>query len=97
MSPGQRKKSLFFSYLLTSLRKFAQKDGAGERTNLEPAQLNLVLEELEGWAAVLKSDPEVIHRLSAFAKAAANADGDDQVDAPDATQASPIDPMEPSP
>ena len=46
--------------------------GAPDRTNLEPAQLSSLLEELEEWGEVLKSEPEVIHRLSQFAAAASN-------------------------
>jgi len=41
--------------------------GAPEGKKLEPSACALVLEELENWAEVLKSEPEVIHRLAAFA------------------------------
>ena len=45
--------------------------GAPEGNNLEPFLARGLLEELEGWAEVLKGEPEVIHRLAAFAEAAA--------------------------
>ena len=44
--------------------------GAPERNNLEPSECERVLEELENWTEVLKSEPEVIHRLAKFARAA---------------------------
>lgn len=39
-------------------------------TNVEPFEASNLLEELETWAEVLKSEPEFIHRLAAFAEAA---------------------------
>ena len=45
--------------------------GALEGNNLEPFLARGLLEELEGWAEVLKGEPEVIHRLAVFAEAAA--------------------------
>ncbi|WVX49844.1 hypothetical protein ROLI_029390 [Roseobacter fucihabitans] len=52
------------------------KYGAPEGNNLESSECALVLEELENWSEVLKSGPEVIHTLAAFADAAsADADG----------------------
>lgn len=44
--------------------------GAPEGNNLEPFSVPKLLEELENWSEVLKSEPEVIHRLAAFAEAA---------------------------
>lgn len=43
--------------------------GAPEGNNLEPFSAPELLEELENWTEVLKSEPEVIHRLAAFAEA----------------------------
>ncbi len=54
-----------------------RESGAPERTNLEPAQLSSLLEELEEWSEVLKSEPEVIHRLSLFAAAASGRGNED--------------------
>ena len=51
--------------------------GAPERKYLEPSECERVLEELENWTEVLKSEPEVIHRLAAFVRAA---DGEPQED-----------------
>lgn len=45
--------------------------GAVDRTNLEPASLVSSLDELEEWGAVLKAEPELIHKLREFEVAAA--------------------------
>lgn len=44
--------------------------------DLEPESATFLLEELESWAEVLTAEPEVIHRLAAFAAVAADL-GDD--------------------
>ena len=44
--------------------------GAPERNNLEPFGCEEILTELEEWASILQAEPEVIHRLAAFAEAA---------------------------
>lgn len=48
--------------------------GADDRTNLEPASLISVLDELEEWSSVLKAEPEVIHKLQEFEVAALRRD-----------------------
>ena len=40
--------------------------GADDETKLEPSALASLLEELEDWGEILKSEPEVIHKLRAF-------------------------------
>ena len=50
-------------------------NGAPGRNNLEPSECDQILTELEEWTSILRAEPEVIHRLAAFAKAA-----DDGVD-----------------
>lgn len=57
-------------------------NGAEDGNNLEPFSAPLLLEELENWAEILKSEPEVIHRLAAFAAVAADV-GDDRDDSSD--------------
>lgn len=65
--------------------------GAPEGNNLEPFSAPELLQELENWTEVLKSEPEVIHRLAAFAEAS-----NGQPDLPsDAVDVSPT--PEPSP
>ncbi|MEM6901206.1 MAG: hypothetical protein AAF583_15730 [Pseudomonadota bacterium] len=49
-------------------------NGAADGRDLEPSELVCVLESLEEWGAVLKGEPEVIHRLAAFAEAAEGGD-----------------------
>ena len=44
-------------------------NGAPERRNLEPKLADQLLSELEEWSDILKAEPEVIHRLEAFAAA----------------------------
>ncbi|WP_299882496.1 hypothetical protein [uncultured Sulfitobacter sp.] len=44
-------------------------NGAPEGNKLEPFSAPELLQELENWTEVLKSEPEVIHRLAAFADA----------------------------
>ena len=44
--------------------------GAVDQTNLEPASLVSLLDELEEWGAVLKAEPELIHKLREFEAAA---------------------------
>jgi hypothetical protein len=46
--------------------------GAVDQTNLEPAPLVSVLEELEQWEVHLKAEPEIIHKLNEFQNAAAS-------------------------
>ncbi|GAA6207868.1 hypothetical protein NBRC116601_11610 [Cognatishimia sp. WU-CL00825] len=46
------------------------KNGADDQTNLEPASLVSLLDELEEWGAVLKAEPELIHKLREFEAAA---------------------------
>jgi len=41
-----------------------------DRTSPEPASLVSVLDELEEWGAVLKAEPELIHKLREFEDAA---------------------------
>lgn len=59
-----------------------RKIGAAERTNLEPEQLPLILEELEEWGAYLKAEPEVIHKLREFENAASDRKTAEAVKAP---------------
>jgi len=40
----------------------------------------MLLEELEGWAEILKGEPEVIHRLAAFEAAVGDAPAQDVED-----------------
>lgn len=56
------------------------KNGAPERNNLEPSECDQILTELEEWTSILRAEPEVIHRLAAFAEAA-DAGADDPEDA----------------
>ena len=37
--------------------------GAADRRDLEPVEAHAVLSELEEWSAVLKAQPEVIHKI----------------------------------
>ena len=37
---------------------------------LEPSECDQILTELEEWTSILRAEPEVIHRLAAFAEAA---------------------------
>jgi len=48
----------------------SRNNGAVERNNLEPSELHDLLSELEDWADVLKGEPELIHKLDEFARAA---------------------------
>lgn len=57
---------------LGGLCKTETQNGAPERNNLEPFSSPELLEELETWTEILKSEPEVIHRLAAFADAASS-------------------------
>ena len=69
------------------------KNGAPEGNNLEPDGCVSLLEELDSWSAILKAEPELIHRLDAFAAAAAReAPAVEEVPAPPAPSA-----PEPSP
>ncbi|MDA5558165.1 hypothetical protein [Shimia sp. MMG029] len=52
--------------------------GAPGRNNLEPSECEQILTELEEWTSILKAEPEVIHKLAAFAEAAE--DASDEVD-----------------
>ena len=45
-------------------------NGAPERNNLELFACDQILTELEEWTSILRTEPEVIHRLAAFAQAA---------------------------
>jgi len=45
--------------------------GAEEGSDLEPASCDLLLEELENWAEILKDNHEVTHMLAAFGDVAA--------------------------
>ena len=45
-------------------------NGADDQTELEPASLVSLLDELEEWGGVLKAEPELIHKLRAFEAAA---------------------------
>ncbi|MGJ8530375.1 hypothetical protein [Maritalea sp.] len=56
---------------MAKLLQYSNKNGAPDGNNLEPFSAPELLEELENWTEVLKAEPEVIHRLSAFADAAA--------------------------
>lgn len=47
--------------------------GAPGRNNLEPSECDQILTELEEWTNILQAEPDVIHRLSAFAEAAESA------------------------
>jgi len=51
--------------------RFGAKDGS----DLEPSDIQKTLQELENWAEILKGEPEVIHRLAAFAEAARDTSG----------------------
>ena len=54
--------------------------GALGRNNLEPSECDQILTELEEWTSILRAEPEVIHRLAAFAEAAeGDVDQDDAV------------------
>jgi len=44
--------------------------GAVDGSNLETAPFISILDELEEWEAFLKAEPEVIHKLRAFERAA---------------------------
>lgn len=55
-------------------------DGAVDQTNLEPASLVSLLDELEEWSAVLKAEPELIHKLREFEAAASGQAKDDKKD-----------------
>lgn len=51
-------------------------NGAVEGRNLEPEVTAQLLSDLEEWSDILKAEPEVIHRLEAFAAASdAGAEG----------------------
>lgn len=52
------------------LRQYYQNFGADDRSNLEPDALPSILEQLEEWEAYLKSEPEVMHKLREFERAA---------------------------
>ncbi|MEM6311219.1 MAG: hypothetical protein AAF754_14345 [Pseudomonadota bacterium] len=45
-------------------------DGGACRADIELPNAPDILAELEKWATILKAEPEVIHRLAAFAEAA---------------------------
>ncbi len=47
-------------------RKVIVLNGAANQTNLEPASLHSILDELEEWEAFLKAEPELIHELRSF-------------------------------
>ncbi|QBF32310.1 hypothetical protein CFI11_13935 [Thalassococcus sp. S3] len=49
-------------------------NGAPEGNNLEPADADLLLSELEAWSDILKSEPEVIHRLAEMQRASDESD-----------------------
>lgn len=44
-------------------------NGALERNNLEPFDGDQLLSELVNWADILKSEPDVIHRLAVLSEA----------------------------
>lgn len=46
-----------------------EKNGAGGRTDLEPAALESIIAELKDWPEVLNGEPEVIHKLAVLAEA----------------------------
>ena len=56
--------------------KAYEENGGAEATKLEPRDFDQILTELEDWSSILASEPEVIHRLAAFAAAAEDASGE---------------------
>lgn len=51
-----------------------RRDGADGASYLEPIDLSELLSELENWSVILKSDPELTHRLAEFEAAASGGD-----------------------
>ncbi len=63
---------------------FCRSAGADDQTELEPASLVSLLDELEEWGGVLKAEPELIHKLRAFEAAASEAEERDAENETDA-------------
>ncbi len=59
-----------YLYKLSNYAVFTRIVGAANQTNLEPASLHSILDELEEWEAFLKAEPELIHKLRSFDEAA---------------------------
>ncbi|MEP5732341.1 MAG: hypothetical protein ABJL67_23575 [Sulfitobacter sp.] len=57
-------------------RRILKLNGAPEENNLEPFDTDLLLQNLEDWAEVLKGEPEVIHRLEALKTETDDAEGE---------------------
>jgi len=53
--------------------------GAVDRNNLEPATVDLILDELEDWGQYLSGEPEIIHTLRALEEASQKADNEPEI------------------